>query len=681
MSLVRLLDPRGIALVGASDDLSRYGGRALRYALGSGFAGGIFPVNPRAAALQGVPCHASVEAIPDPVDVVVALVGPARLPDLIERCRARGDVAVVVVVGAIVEDGPGRARRIAHLKALAGPVRLLGPMSVGVIVPPIGAAMTISSGWPGGPVAPGGVAVVSQSGGILGAVLDRARLSGVGFSALVSTGEEADVTTAELVEMLADHAPTRSIAVYAEGFDDPARFLAAADRAREAGKPVLLLSPGRTAAGVRAALSHSGRIAGDAEVLAAACRRRGIVQVGDIDDLHVTADALSRIRVRAGTGVGAMSLSGGFAATIADALAAAGVPLPPLAEATVARIRAGGYQARPANPVDAAGRPDQGDVLADTRHCLAALDADPAVGVTLFAETVFLGPEAIVPHLIEHARSSRGPLVVCWQAGPSVRSILADLRAAGIVAVDEVATAARLLKALVDRAAYRPEPAPPAPPRFALPPASGPLDADAAAAMLAAFGIARAPASVVPLGGDLGAPARDLGFPLALKGRVPGVVHKTERRLVALDLRDEASLRAAAAAMVRGNPDLAAFELQRMVSGLEVLVGVKRVPGLGAAVILGFGGILAEAMDVRAVEIAPFGGETAAAMVARVDRRGLLAGVRGGPPLARAALVETLVAVSRLAHAVPRLAELDLNPVIVAADGAWAVDVVAVPAG
>ncbi|MEX2647511.1 MAG: acetate--CoA ligase family protein [Alphaproteobacteria bacterium] len=677
-SLERLLRPRGVVFVGASEDMSRYSGRALRYALEGGFAGEIHAVNPKHATLFRRPCHRDLADVPGPVDVAVALVGPARIPALMAACRAKG-VGFLLAIGALAEGAAAR-ETLAALRAEAralGP-RIVGPMGVGVVVPPARLAMSISSGLVGGLPANGGVAVVSQSGGILGAVMDRARVSRVGFSALVSSGQELDLGTTDFVAALLDDLATRTIAVYAEDVDDWPRFLALARAARQQDKVVAALIAGRAAAGEAAALSHSGRIAGAAEIVAATLARHGAVALGDIDDLHVTAAALARHRVQRATGLAALSLSGGYAVVLGDLMSEAGVAMARLGPETLARIRASGAQAHPANPLDAAGRGVPGMESADLRACLEAFDDDPNVGATLYGETAFLNPETAVPGLIDFARSAKKPHVVCWQSGPSVTDILGRLNDAGIIAVDTPDRAARTFKALWDHAAWRPAVAEPsASPRLSKgshPP--GPLADDAAKLLMAAYEVPLVAEQSVPANADVVATADRLGYPVALKGIVAGVVHKTERGLVRVGLGDAAAVREAARAMNAASSDLVGFAVQRMAAGLEFLVGVKSDARLGPALILGFGGVLAEAMDRRAVVMAPIDEADAQGMIESVDGKRLLDGWRGSGPLARDRLAALLQAVGRLAWAERDfLAELDLNPVIVGAHAAVAVDV------
>lgn len=682
----RLFAPRGVAFVGVSEDLRKYGGRCFRYCLDGGYGGGVYPVNPKYRQVFGRPCAPDLRAVEGPVDVVVALVGPAQLPALHDAAHEIG-AAFLIAIGALADKmAPDAAARLARLVDAArrrGP-RIVGPDCVGIVAPHARLAMSISSVLPAGLPRAGRVALISQSGGMLGAAMDRARRSGAGFSALISCGGEADLTICDYVEHLIRDAATAAIAIYAEGIDDWLRFFALAGRAREADKPILLLKAGRSAAGQQAALSHSGRLAGDRELLEAACRRHGVILAGDLDDLHVTGEALVRFRVAPGSGVGAVSTSGGYAVTVGDALSLAGLPVPELAPPIVERIRREVAQPRPANPVDAAARGAPGQEAADVRRALAALADDPGIGATVYAETTLLDMDSLVPELLEHTRSAAKPHLTCWQSGPTVDGVLARLRAGGGFAVDDLRQAVAALKALYDHAALAAAPPVEAPPVLFgaartrnLPPGS--LDEHQARALLADYGVALVETLDVSADGDPAAAAEQLGFPVALKGMLPGVHHKTEHDLVRLGLADAMAVRAAARELGARVPGPAGFTLQPMVRGVEFIVGVKSEAATGPAVLLGFGGILAEAMARRAVELAPIDLRVADAMIDAVDAKGVLAGYRTGRKLARSALRDMLVAVGRLAwEQQARLAELDLNPVVVDAERAVAVDVLVV---
>ena len=676
-SLSRLFEPKRVAIVGASDDLGKYSGRVVRYCLDAGMAPRLRLVNPKYKTLGGLPCHASLGELDGPPDVVVAMLGPARLPELIEQSQG---VAAMVVVGDLVRrEGENRRGRIAAVVALAhaNGVRVVGPNCIGVLSPAHGTALSISSALASGPVPPGEVALVSQSGGMAGSVVDRARDAGFGFSRVASCGEEADLAVEDYLEYLIADRRTKAITVYAESLRDPPRFLRLAEAARAAEKPVLLLAGGQSDAGAAAALSHSGRLTGRHDVREAVLARAGVVSVADLDDLWLPAVLLARHRPPASGGVGACSMSGGFTAVMADSMAAAGVPLASFTETTRRRLIDEVAQPKPANPVDVAARPTPGQEVDDVGRALAILEQDPGVAAQFYAETQFLGAENIVPVLAAHAGATAKPFLVCWQAGGSVETAVRLLADAAVPVCSDLQQAVRSLDVVfrwrtlqagrragsVDAGASVPAPA------------AGPVEGGAAGSLLRAAGVPLVDERAAATPAEAAALAGSLGFPVVLKGVIPGVLHKTEQGLVQLNLRDAEAVASSAEAM-RGSVGaaLAGFTLQPQLSGQELIVGVVRDAAFGPALLLAWGGIYAEAMARRALRPCPLTAEDAREMIAEIDPRGILSGYRTGKPLAVGALEALLVAVGRLAAANPWLEELDLNPVIVSAADCRAVD-------
>ncbi|BBK30515.1 acetyl-CoA synthetase (ADP-forming)/acetyltransferase [Stella humosa] len=678
--LRRLFDPRTIAFVGASEDPGRNVARSLQATMWAGFQGRILPINPKYQTVFGHPCVASIDDVAEPIDVVMAFVGPDRLLDVYRSCRGAG---FFIAVGDIVPKGSPDADRLAQeILALAhsGWPRIVGQQCVGIVSPETGAAATISTavdetGLPRGPVG-----IISQSGGIVSSLIERARKLGGGFSHLVSSGGEFDLTTPDYMRFMIEDPATKVIGIYAESVADYAALLAMGRLAQARGKPVLLLQPGRSAAGAAAAQSHSGRIVGDRQVKDAAYRRHGIVVVDDLDDLLVGGMILSRHRARPGTGVGVVSLSGGYAAAFGDRIHDHGLRAASFSPPTVARIKAETNQQNPANPIDAGGRGRPRAGYLDVLRTLEIMDAEPDVGATIYAETLFSYMEDIVDGLPQFARQAAGPHLVCWQAGPMVEPVLAALRQQDVLTCTDPHTALSALRAFYDHAALAPAPTATDGTAAALPSLpAGALDDGAARDLLDRFGVPFVREAAGDTPEALVAASGALRFPVALKGDLPGCLHKSEAGLVVLGLADRPVLAAAAEAMAARTPGLSGLRAQEMVAdGLELIVGVKVDPDVGPAVILGFGGIYAEAMGPPVIEMAPITPAQADAMVARLDPKGILAGYRGRV-LARDRLIDLLVAVGRLAAAGGgRLKEVDLNPVIVTTEAAVAVDVVVV---
>lgn len=690
MSLHALFHPRGVAFVGATPDPERYGGRVVQYCMREGFGGGIYAVNPKYSTIFDVPCYPDLASIPGPVDVVVVLVGPRQVPGLLEQCRAKG-VGFAIALGDLVAPGTAEADAHAQLRKLAagmatGGPRVVGPVCVGIVSPYAKLALTMSSGMLAGHAPRGGIGLISQSGGIMGSVLDRAHQFGSGFSALVSSGSEFDLNVCDYLEYMIDDPDTRCISIYAEKLVDASRFLALADRAHQARKPILLLKAGASEVGARSALTHSGAIAGDRDVEDAAFRRHAVIRVQDLDDLHMTAELLCRAAGGPPGGVASVSQSGGYGTVVADALTAAGVPFADLAPETIARILAETPVPRVGNPHDSATGPP-GNNAPNTFKSLLAFQDDPNVGITLYTETMYMYQDEGHALQKDVVRYGKKPHLVCWQGGRATEPVLASLRNAGVLTFDSLQATASALSALYQhrRFAIRgqsrlssgteqelhalPE----------LPEAGGLLGDAEAKSLLRASGVPLVPEESVGSTAEAVAAAARLGYPVVVKGVVDGVAHKTELGLVALALDGADAVAAACDAMrSRAGTALRGFLVQPMVhGGVEFVVGVKTDRSLGPAVLLGLGGLFVEAYGKPAIEMAPVSSETAQAMIAAVDRKGILDGYRTGRALDAAGLERTLVAVGQLAWVLRgRIQGLDLNPVVVTAEGTWAVDAV-----
>lgn len=383
-SLRPLLQPRGIAVVGASGDPRKFSGRLVSALQRSGYGGGLYPVNPRYGELGGLRCYPDVAAVPDPCDLVlVAVPAPAVVP-AVEAAAARGAGAAVVFSAGFDEIGGEGARRAADLRRLAGRIRIYGPNCPGLWQIADGLVYTFSEQFDPAQLRAGPIGVVTQGGALGRAILDGMQ-AGLGVSYWFSTGNEADLDIADFVAWLADEPRTSVVAVLAEGFRDGRRFLAAAERCRAAGKPVVVLPLGRSAAGRRAAAGHTAAPGGDPQLAAALLQGAGALCVSDLDELCDLAGWLA-IHGRAGPisgGLGVCTFSGGAGVLLCDLAAEAGLPVPALGEGTAAALRA------LLPPIAAVGNPTDltTAVLEDPALAVAALErmlADPALGLVLF---------------------------------------------------------------------------------------------------------------------------------------------------------------------------------------------------------------------------------------------------------------------------------------------------------
>lgn len=337
--ILRLLRPRSVAVVGASADLAKTSGRPVAYLQKHGFGGDIYPVNPKAETIAGLPCYRDIASLPQAPDVGIVLLGAERSQQAVRELAERGAAAAIVLASGYAETGSeGLARQHALLEA-AGGMRLLGPNTIGLVNLSDKVILSASGALEMDALHAGSIAVVSQSGGILGSLLSRGAARGIGFSKLVSTSNEADLDLADFVDALAEDEHTRVIALYMEGIRDAAKFRAAARKAAQAGKPVVAFKIGRSESGARAAASHTGALAGADRMYDALFRELGVVRAQTFSDLLDIPAALAAGRRLAGKRVAVLTSTGGAGTLVADSLGTAGFEAPPPDAATAQSLR------------------------------------------------------------------------------------------------------------------------------------------------------------------------------------------------------------------------------------------------------------------------------------------------------------------------------------------------------
>jgi len=692
-----LFDPASVAVIGASARPASVGATVWRNLRDGGFAGPRWAVNPKYKELDGEPCFADVERLPAAPELAVIATPPATVPGLIAALGARGTKAAIVLTA-----GLDAAQKQAMLDA-ARPhlLRILGPNNLGLLAP----HAKLNASFAHANVAAGGLAFVSQSGALVTAMLDWARGRGIGFSHFVSLGERADVDFGDMLDWLASDPRTRSILLYVESIEQPRKFMSAA-RAAARNKPVLVVKAGRSPQGQAAAASHTGALAGSDLVYDAAIRRAGMLRVDTLDDLFVAAETLAHLRAPPrGSELATLERltivtnGGGAGVMAADAAALAGVALAPLPDTTRAALDA----ALPANwshanPVDIIGDAPVERYVQTLRTLLA----EPATGSLLFVHA----PTAIVPSadiaqaLLPLAHETPGRLLGCWLGNPAVQAAREAFHGAGIATYDTPEQAVRAFALLVT---YRRNQAQlmQAPPARA---GTAALDIDRvralvddvlaagrewlsepeAKALLAACGVPVVGTQVcAPEAGAALVAAQAIGYPVALKILSPQITHKSDVGGVALDLEDPAELREALFAMkkrvARLRPDAAidGFTVQSMVrrpKAIELIVGASVDPLFGPVLLFGAGGTAVEVVADRAVALPPLNPPLAQALVERTRVSRLLAGWRDVPAADTEAVVGVLTALSQLLADEPRIAELDINPLLADADGVIALD-------
>ena len=668
--LTPLFEPETLAIVGVSADPAKWGYWFARDAARGAHRRRVYLVGRNGGEVHGMPVHRSLRELPEAPELVVLSVPAKGLEEAVDDSLAAGARALVAIAAGFAElgeEGAARERALVERVRAAGAV-LVGPNCLGVFD---GSAelQLASTPLPAGPVG-----LVSQSGNVLleiGLLLEDA---GLGFSRAVSIGNQADVGVTELVAALAEHEGTRVIGVYCEDFRDGRAFV---DAARTAGKPVVLLTVGSSAAGRRAARSHTGALTSPRDAVEAACRAGGIHLVDTPRELVDVSQALLAPHRPRGGRVAVLGDGGGYGAIASDLLERTGIGLPVLAEQTQAALRKLlPPTASTANPVDLAGAGEK-DVFSFAHSTRALLEADD-VDTVLF--TAYFGgygtlsdelrePELRAARLLAAAMMESGkPLVVhtMHASAPAAQT----LRAAGVPVYRVIESAVDAVAALLADS----EPSPP--PMPALPAAAPPLVDAGYAAARAALADAAVPFAAARSASDREealAAAAELGYPVVLKAL--GRLHKSEDGGVVLGLRDDAELAAALDDLAaRLAPESFSVEAAQDVSaGFELLVGARWDARFGPLVLVAAGGIQAEVLHDTAVALAPIDEADAEALIHSLAAAPLLTGARGRPPLDVAAAARAVSSLSRFAAEHPEIAEVEVNPLLVRRVGEGAV--------
>ncbi|GAA2641280.1 acetate--CoA ligase family protein [Streptomyces spororaveus] len=684
--LTALFDPRSVAVVGASDDPAKYGHAVAAQALRAPDRRPVHLVNRRGGTVLGRTAATSLSAVGEPVDLVVVSVPGAGFEAAVDEALACGAKAIVAITAGFAEAGPAglaRQRAVADRVRAAGAV-LVGPNCLGI------ADNTTELYLASDRFAPGGVALLSQSGNLALELQLRGEPHGLGYSRFVSLGNQADVTLVDLVQDCARHEATSAIAVYAEDFGDGRAFAAAA---AAAGKPVVLLTAGRGTASARSAQSHTGALTTSADVVAAACRDAGVELVRTPREMTVVLAALGAgVRTR-GRRTAVFTDGGGHGADAADAAEDAGLDVPELGGPTQdALLTVLWEQSSVGNPVDLAGMGEQRPLsYADTVGALLASDEVDAVlmtgyfggyaasegglggspaGGSVLAEGEARAAKEIVSHLV----SAPKPLVVqsMYPRSPSCRT----LAEAGVPVFAATEDAARALAAMTGReAADRSAGVPP------LPSAATPL-ADpgyhGVRALLGAAGVPFPAAREITDEAGLLAAAAEFEGPYVLKAL--HVLHKSDAGGVALRLADRDALLAAYREMHArlGAPAYSVEAMADLTDGIELIVGVNQDPRFGPVALVGLGGVLTETLRDVAFALAPVPAARAEALLRGLRSAALLDGVRGRPAVDVAAAAAVIERITTVAAAHPEIAELEVNPLLVRPDGALALDARAV---
>ena len=678
-SLRPFFAPTSVAVVGASRRRGSIGGELFRNVLAAEFTGTAFPVNRGGDPVAGVRAYASIEEIADPVELAVICIPGAQVLEAAESAFRKGVRALCVISSGFAETGPEGRERQERLLALVRShgARLVGPNCLGIA----STAVQLNATFAPRSLPPGRIGFSSQSGALGLALLERASERNLGFSAFVSIGNKADVSSNDLLEWWEEDESTDVVLLYLESFGNPRKFGRLAQRLARR-KPILALKAGTTGAGARAASSHTAALAGSEAAVEALFRHAGVLRAHTLEELVDAAALFSSQPLPAGRRVGVVTNAGGLGILCADACDAAGLSLPELAEETrTALAQVLPAEASLGNPVDLLG-----SATAETyASVLPPLLADPHLDavIVLFVPPVIAGAEevaAAIQRTLEMLPPTKPVLAVVMSAEGTPAALRGSSSAVAAFPYPESAASALGLAA--QRAEWLRRPAGTVPALDGIDAHAaraiieaklaqaddGWLEAAPARALLEAYGVPVVSERVATTVDEALGAARQLGFPVVVKTAAPGA-HKTEKGGVALDLRTVEHVRDAVDRI--GAPVIVQPFLR---GGVELLAGVVQDPVFGPLVAFGPGGVLAELIGDAGFRIAPLTDVDAEELVTEGKAGRLVAGFRGAPAADKSALVDLVHRLARLADDLPEVRELDLNPVIATAEGCVAVD-------
>jgi acetyltransferase len=697
--LDRLVAPRSLAVVGASPRETSVGRHVVANLVAAGFAGPIHVVNPNYPEIEGVRTVKSVDAIPGTPDVVVIAVPPAAVPETVAAAGAKGAAAAIIITAGL-GHGAGSLAQAADQAARATGLRVVGPNCLGVLVPPARLNASFATRMPH----TGDLAVISQSGAIVAGMIEWAAQRAIGFSAVISVGDQVDVDFGDLLDLFAADGATRAIVLYVESIKDARKFMSAA-RAAARAKPVIVLKAGRHSQGAKAAATHTGALAGSDAVYDAAFRRAGLLRVFDLEELFDATETLGRLKPFPGKRLAILTNGGGVGVLAVDRLIDLGGVLADLSPETKARLDA----ALPptwskANPVDIVGDADAARYSA----ALEALIADKAndavlvlnVPTALASMSATAGAVAAVVREYRAHTVNPKPVLAVWIGADA--AVDAAFEAANIPVYPTEADAVRGFTHLARYAEVRDalmETPPSLPENFKPDVAAARRPVDAAirdgrrwldplevVEVMKAYDIPTVP-TLLARDPDEAAgvawPFLAAGTPVVVKILSRDIVHKSDVGGVRLNLASEAAVRAAVAETIASahaampSARIAGVTIQPMIvrpKANELIVGIADDPTFGPVLAFGAGGTAVEVLDDKALALPPLDLKMANELIARTRISRILKGYRDVPAAKVADVALTLVKLAQLAADVPELRELDINPLLADQNGVLALD-------
>lgn len=695
--LHKLFNPEHIAVIGAGDDLTTVNGRSLMLMLRHCTKAKLYPVNPKRDQVQGMTCYKQIADIPVVPDVAVLVIAQRLVAETLTALGEKGCAFAVVTASGYAESGEAGRKEQQQIEQIAHRygMHLVGPNCVGLVN--LNGPMVMS--WvstltrPQGDLLYGDVALVSQSGAMLSSLWDRAIDFGLGYSKVISSGNEADLGLAEYLDYLALDPETKVISAYIEGIKNPERLVRSLELLREKGKTLVAFKVGQTEEASRAAASHTGSLTGSKDTFDALCRAYGVVQVQNLDDLLSVPFALRAMPPAKGPRLGVFSSSGGAGGVIADKAGGKGLVLAKPGQELERDLAEIVKFPPPHNPLDFVKAPLKSlDVIT---RALARFLADESVDIMIvFVNVIYfqeMGADYILAGLPEKREK---PVLACWMGGSLAREATRKMNQGGIPTYNDLESCLEAARALYEVGCHQKRHE-----RRTLSQASpegarskalaiieecgGRLDEASSKDILKLYGISCPPGRLCRSLDQACAAAEAIGgYPLVAKGVTPDILHKTEAGLVHLNIRDAASLKQAWADIenkIKASGAEAHFRgvlIEKMAPSplLEVIVGaVYDAPF--HKIMFGLGGIWVEALKDTSTRLAPLNADDAEEMLSEIKAAKLLRGLRGKTAADRENLIRTLLAVSCMVSDLSdRIAEVDLNPLMAYPRGICAVD-------
>lgn len=681
-------NPRGVILVGATANKAK-GGYAILKNLIGGFRGDIYPVNPGYTEIEGVPCYPSVQAVPGPVDLAILFIPAATVPACVEECAAKGIRGVIIESGGFAESGTEGKRLQESLKEIRRRtgIRIWGPNCMGLVDPFSKHFFSFMNPGAVGDLMTGPVSLIVQSGMLSAAFLLDIMSNGLtGISKACSIGNKVDVDESDLLEYLLEDPRTEAIALYLESFEDGRRFVNLCCRSP---KPIVILKGGKSIKGAEAAMSHTASLAGNHRIARDVLAQAGVVEAEDfkqmIDLCRTLAMVPPRPVDRPGR-VAVLTFSGGAGIVSADAMEGKPLLVADLAEETKETLKTYFPPWMPvSNPVDLWPAIE---VHGRTRMYSAAVKAvlpDPGVDAILIHAAAWDSGAMDLKDIAKDSHAAGKPVFI-WLIGKrdTISSYQAEALQLRIPAFVELSRAIECMAAAFrksaaceseeDSVAAKPADLP-GRLRKVVDTHAGPLDEHLSKQILAACGVPVVEETIAGSPDKAGDAASRLGFPVVMKGLLPGGVHKTELGLVKLGVVNRAAAVKTYTALKKKMGGKGRVLLQRQENGrVELMAGMLRDPHFGPCVMLGVGGVMAEVIDDAVFAMAPLTRRGALDLIDRLRSQKLLSGFRGGPPVDRVALADVLVGLGTLGLVSTRIREIDVNPILVTDDGLKAVD-------